>query len=260
MKYFLLLACYTCLFLPAFGQNVSWLPGDRELSVGRNLQILEDPAGTLRIDEVSSAAYSSQFRPSGQSVLHFGFTDKVVWLRIVIQNSTTDSLLLSFQQSFLSEVILYYSDAAGQWQKVTSGYTIPLAQKPVLDHFQLFPVPRSSRPLFIRLRPLIHAIPVVLMTRDHWEMIAARQKMTYGIYVGILLFTVIVNLFLFATLKKRYFLNYSILIFFYLLTSALVMEGYAVYFFPDISLMFWYKIVPVLDMPALLFYCISFLN
>ncbi|WPV65278.1 7TM-DISM domain-containing protein [Chitinophaga sp. LS1] len=254
MKYLLILISCIHWCLPAGGQTVQWSRGDETLSVAPAMQFMEDSTGKLRIEDV----ITSVWHPTGQPVLHFGFTDKVIWLRLFVRNNTADSLLLSFEQAFISDLTLYYTDAEGHWQSIRSGYEVPFTAKPVLDHNQVIPFPRSDGPVYIRMRPLIHAIPVQLITLKQWELQAARQKMDYGIYAGILLLAVIVNLFLFAALKKNYFLYYSILIFFYLMTSATVMEGYAIYFFPRIPMMFWYSIVPVLDMIALLLFCISF--
>ncbi|WPQ61113.1 7TM-DISM domain-containing protein [Chitinophaga sancti] len=254
MKYLLILISWIHWCLPAGGQTVQWSRGDEALSVAPAMQFMEDSTGKLRIEDV----ITSVWHPTGQAVLHFGFTDKVIWLRLDVRNNTTDSLLLSFEQAFISELTLYYTDAGGHWQSIRSGYEVPFTSKPVLDHNQVIPYPRSNGPVYIRMRPLIHATPVQLITLKYWELQAARKKMDYGIYAGILLLAVIVNLFLYAALKKNYFLYYSILIFFYLMTSATVMEGYAIYFFPRIQMMFWYSIVPVLDMIALLLFCISF--
>jgi signal transduction histidine kinase len=218
----------------------------------------EDVTGQLSIEEVLSPKVQAGFVATRRSVLNFGFTEKIIWLKFEIDKPVSRQLVLNFEQAFLPDVQLYYQDSSQRWQQMRSGYKVPISQKPLSDHFQAFPLPANTAVFYVRLTPLMHAIPVRLMSVEEWETTAARQKMGYGIYAGILLFAVIINIFLFLALRKLYFLNYSILVFFYLLTSALVMEGYAIYFFPEIDLMYWYKVVPVLDMPAFLFYCISF--
>lgn len=245
------------LLSAASGQKVSWLPGDQVQSIGKQLMVLEDSNRELTITDICSAKVQRRFLSSNQTILHFGFTDKVIWLRFEISQRSLP-LLLTLEQAFVCDATLYYQNGRQQWITQKSGYQIPLSSKPVIDHWQAFAIDTSTRVCYLRCTPLIHAIPVTLRTPVNWQLHAVRQKMTYGIYAGILLFAVIINLFLFFALKKTYFLNYAILVFFYLLTSAFVMEGYAVYFFPSTDLIFWYKMVPVLDMPAFLFYCITF--
>jgi signal transduction histidine kinase len=253
---FFVLLFYTGLC--AHCQTITWTKGSTARTITPQLLAWEDTARIHTISQVTVTPIRHQFRTLGLSTLHFGFTDRIYWLRFKLDNQTSDSLVLRFEQAFLSLITLYYADSTDHWHTIVSGYKIPLSRKPIVDHFQVFSIPSGQSTFYVRIKPMIHAIPVQLMEKNAWAVQASREKMTYGIYAGILLFAVIINLFLFLALKKSYFLNYAVLVFFYLLTSALVMEGYAVYFFPTIDLMFWYKLVPVLDMAALLFYCISF--
>lgn len=257
MKVYLFLLVLFQSLLQAKCQSIVWEQDRQLLPIGLSVSIFEDKSQRLRIDEVSSAIYSSKFKLSNQSILHFGFTNSVYWLRFEMKNHSMEKLFLSLDQAFLPDATLY-SNTNYEWGSMSSGYKVPLQQKAVIDHFQVFPLMGEHAIYYLRLKPYIHAVPIQIVESNYWHMESARQKINIGIYAGILLFAVIINLFLFISLRKTYFLNYAILVFFYLLTSALVMEGYAVYFFPGIDLMFWYKIVPVLDMPAFLFYCISF--
>ena len=241
----------------SFGQ-VIWKGGEKEQLAGKQIFYLQDSTGTLTVESMSDPVIASRFQRSTRNILNFGFTSAPYWLRITVDNSSNDRLFLSLEQAFLPSVTLYFKNSYGKWDSLVNGYQVPLYHKKPADHFQVFPLPMKKGTYYIRLFPYLHAIPVVLAEENSWSLRAASQKFSYGIYSGILLFAIIINIFLFFALRKTYFLNYALLVFFYLLTSCLVMEGYAVYLFPTIDLMFWYRIVPVLDMPALLFYCIAF--
>src|SRR5512139_3529987 len=54
--------------------------------LGMHLEILEDPGGTLTIEDVSSPSYDSKFVPNQTQVPVFGFTDSTYWVRINLQN------------------------------------------------------------------------------------------------------------------------------------------------------------------------------
>jgi len=86
------------------------------------------------------------------------------------------------------------------------------------------------------------------------------KKLLYGAFEGILLFAIVINIFLFLAFRKTYYLLYSLLVFLYILSAAAVLEGFIIYLLPGTDMMQWYMLVPVLDMPALLLYCISFLE
>jgi signal transduction histidine kinase len=241
--------------VPAPAQSINWAAGSGHVDLGKKVSVLLDPKGTLTIDSVNSA----RFQPSQQSILHFGFTSSIVWLRFTLDNPTTDSLLFELDHAFIPTADLYCLDGPnGVIQQ--AGFKIPLNKKPVVSAAQVFPLPAGHHTFYLRMQPYVHAIPVALWESHSYHLKASREKLYYGVYAGLLLFAIAINLFLFYTFRRRYYLNYSILVALYILSSALVMEGYAVYFFPAIDLMFWYRLVPVLDMPALLFYCLAFLE
>lgn len=253
----LFISLFVVAFIQAHGQPIVWDKGSAATSIGMNTAVLADPDDSIGIGLVGTQVYANKFQPSLQTILHFGFTNSSFWLRFELENLSNDSLFLVLEQAFLPEASLY-TLSNDKWERITSGYQIPLQRKPVIDHFQVFPLLNGRHTYYLHIKPYVHAIPIQVVEKNQWQVNATKQRIIMGIYIGILLFAVIINLFLFVTLRKTYFLSYSLLVFVYLLTSALVMEGYAVYLFPPTDLMFWYKIVPVLDMPAFLFYCISF--
>ncbi|HXB06606.1 MAG TPA: 7TM-DISM domain-containing protein [Puia sp.] len=259
MKKTLLLCLLAGWFFPVIAQLTRWPAGAGHLDMGKQVSILEDKQGTLTIDAVTTAN-PSQFTQSTQSILHFGFTQSIFWLNFTLDNPSKDSLLLELDHAFIPTADLYTRDASGHWVVQRAGFHVPLGNKTVINAAQVFPLPAGRHDFYLRLQPYVHAFPVTLWEKSHFHVKASREKLIYGTYAGLLLFAIAINLFLFYTFRRGYYLNYAVLVFFYILSSALVMEGYAVYFFPEIDLMFWYRLVPVLDMPALLFYCLAFLE
>jgi len=243
---------------------VSGYPAIGQVNIGRQSAVLEDKTGNMTILQVSDPAITHRFTPSQQSILHFGFTNSFYWLRFTVDNRGADSLLLQLKHAFVPDAELYYEEfgptGISNWIATRSGFRVPLDQKPVMDADQVFPLPRGSHVYYLRIRPYVHAFPLLVREKKDFEVQSARQKMIYGIYAGLLLFAIAINLFLFFSFRKSYYGYYAVLVFLYILSSALVMEGYAVYFFPRIDLMFWYRLVPVLDMPALIIYCLAFLE
>lgn len=259
MKQTLFLLLLAICAYPAAGQSIDWRAGAGHADIGRQLSVLEDKTGSLTIQQVSDPALAGRFTRSQQSILHFGFTNAIVWLRLTVNNPTNDSLLLELNHAFISDAELYVN-TNHQWFSIRSGFHVPLGQKPVVNAEQVFPLPAGHHEYYLRMQPYSHAIPVSLWEKSSFHVKTSRQKFIYGVYTGLLFFAIVINIFLFFTFRRWYYLLYSILVFFYLLSSALVMEGFAVYFFPTIDLMYWHRIVPVLDMPALLFYLLSFLE
>ncbi|HNX60454.1 MAG TPA: 7TM-DISM domain-containing protein, partial [Spirochaetota bacterium] len=49
--------------------------------IGRNLEILEDPSGTLDFPEVSDPAFDDRFIPSRRDVPNYSMSKSVFWIR-----------------------------------------------------------------------------------------------------------------------------------------------------------------------------------
>jgi len=54
--------------------------------IGRFLEYMEDPGGSLTIDDVISPAYAGKFVPSQKEILNFGATDSAYWVRFRVRS------------------------------------------------------------------------------------------------------------------------------------------------------------------------------
>jgi signal transduction histidine kinase len=241
-------------------QNIVWQKGKRSVAIGQAVFLLEDKGGTLDIAQVGAPPFAQQFTRSKHHIIHFGFSQSVHWLRFTLDNNSGENLVLEVAQAFLPYTDLYYRDVSKSWHLFKAGYTVNLEQKTIKQHSQVFPLPHGRNEFYIRLISYSHPLPVRIWNRDAFEVHANRQKLFFGIYAGILLFVIGVNVFLYGLFKKLYYLHYALLVFLYLATSAAVMDGYVLYAFPKLDLMFWYTTIPALNMPVLVWYCLSFLE
>jgi hypothetical protein len=141
-------------------QVITWLPHGGVMDIGDKVLIREDRTDSLDIEEVSDPAGGGQFLLSHHAVLHFGFTMSIYWLKFELENVSPDSLWLQLGHAFIPQATLYYKGADGHWVAIQSGYTVPLAQKPVIDHNQTFPLPAGRHLFFLRFRPYVNTIPV----------------------------------------------------------------------------------------------------
>lgn len=245
----------------SFSKEISWKKGNYSfIDIGKDIYILEDSSQQLTIDQVCLPSHEKFFIKSDKSVLNFGFTNSAFWLKISINNNSKDSLLLNLGQPFIPYADLYVRNALHEWISYKSGYKVSLIEKPVKHHSQSFPLLNGSHDYYIRIIPYIHPVPVRIWNSSSFQITTNKENIIYGIYIGILIFVIALHLFLYITLKAFYYLAFSILIFSYMLTSLGVLEGYIIYLTSSIDMMYFYKIVPIIDMPILLIYCTSFLS
>jgi signal transduction histidine kinase len=260
MRAFVFLALFILIAENVLSQEITWPKGNDVINVTENLYLLKAPADSLGIEQISTDRYQDQFRILNNPVISLGFTQSVYWLRFSLNNQTADSLWLEFEHAYIPHVTLFLRNSKGVWTSYDAGYKVKLADKVIKNHFQVFPLQPGKHEYFVKIIPLVHPIPVKIWNSKVYQMRADRQRIVYGIYSGLLFFAIIINIFLFILFRRNYYFLYALLVFLYECASAGVMEGYVIYYLPNSDLMDWYRIVPVLNMPVFLLYCISFLE
>ena len=157
----------------AFAGNAAVLTNDiQSLNLSSSAEYLEDPAGTLTLEDVQSGSYT--FRPWTEvgTHLNFGFTSSAYWIRIPLQrvDKARADWLLSISYSNLQQLDFH---APGQ-PAVQTGSERPLNSRPFYDRHFVFPlhVDTDQAHFYIRATSL-YALTVPLIL---WEPNAYRTQ------------------------------------------------------------------------------------
>ena len=244
----------------AYGQTITFQNSNPTVNIGEQVYILEDPEGTLVFSDILDDANRSRFRKSEQVILNFGITESYHWIYFRFNNPTNEDLLLELAQAQLPVADFYALDGSGEVISYSAGYNIHIDNREIEHHYQVFPLPPGESEIFIRVRSYLQPIPISIQRKKHFSKATRNQLLTYGTYVGILLFVVLNNLFLYFSLRKFPFLHYGVLAFAHILISAIVMDGYILFVLPDIDMLYWYNMLPLSNMPITLAYAIVFLE
>ncbi len=253
--FILLFAAYS-----ARSQAIVWDNKTSSIDIDQKVSVLEDKQGNLTIDQVSSEANESKFHLSDQKILNFGFSTSAFWLRFSLDNPSQEKLWLVLSQAMIPTADMYFKNDKGEWQTYKSGYRVPLDDKVIKHHFQIFPLPKKGGTVFVRFLSYNSAVPVNIWRANDYEVKAGKQKIIYGVYTGLLLFVICYNLFLFVSLRNTAYLYYSIVVACYLVIAAAVMDGYILYLFPNVNLYWTYRHLPQINAPFTLLYCMVFLD
>jgi len=258
-KNFLLFLFLVPLFVHG-AQGITWTRNTEFIDIGNRIERMEDTSCALTIEQVSDSTKKGLFKPSKNKVLNFGFAGNVTWLKISFKNNTSDILCLSLEQALLPVADFYFKNDSGQWQCFKAGYNVNINNKKVRNHYQVFPLQPGEKEYYIRLISFSPPVTVKIWNTDAFELSAATQKIAYGIYIGLLAFVIILNVFFYFTYGLRMYLYYSILVFFYLMVSAFVMDGYGVYFFHHVNYSFTYVLLPLLTSISIIPFAYDFLE
>ena len=241
-------------------QSISWEDSRDHIDIGDKVRVLEDPEGKFSFEQVSSAEFANRFRPSDQVILNFGFTESVHWLHFSFDNTSREPLVFEISHAFLPVADLFYYDENGKVVSIEAGYEVPLNEKVVKHHFQIFPMPEGSHDFYVRLISNSHPLKLRIFKESKYEIKTYRQRLVYGFYLGFMVFVILSNLFFYITLRNKLYLFYAGIVVIYISYASAVMDGFILYLFPDIDLMFWYITIPTIGVPLQIMYAQVFLE
>jgi len=195
-------------------QEINWNGNTNSISIGENVSLLEDSTRQLTIHEITERFYQSKFEQSTQEIIHLGFTESTFWLKFSVHNPDSEDLLLVMEQAFLPMTNLYLQNKnTGEWKVQKSGYQVPFEDKPFQSHYQIFHLPKGKYEVYVQFQSYTHPIPIKLWDAKNYKKKALQQKLSYAIIVGLFIFVILNNLFLFFSLKTLTYFHYALLVF-----------------------------------------------
>ena len=259
-KSFLLFLYFLFLFSFSNAQNIIWDGKNNSINIGKNIEILEDKNGSFTIEDVKSKKFRALFVHSKQTILHFGFTESIYWLRFSLENNSNKDLSLEIAHAFLPTTNLYYYDKENNLIEMKGGYEVLMNEKLIKHHFQIFPLPKGEHEFYIRVLSNAHPLPIKIWEKETYKIKTSQQKLVYGFYIGFMFFVILTNIFFFFTLRNWLYLFYAFVVLIYVCYASMVMDGFVLYVFDDLDLMFWYLTIPTIGVTVQTIYCMLFLE
>jgi len=245
--------------LIASGQSIMWNGSEQPLNITPDVFVAEDKGGQLSAAEVASAAFAPNFARSDKKVLDFKFTHSWFWVKFSVKNETQEPLVLEVAQALLDTVQLCFQDSAGQWQSMQSGYSMSIYKKPIVHSLHAFSLPLNTETFYLHYQSAEEPVPLKLWSASGYEAKKTDQTIAYGVYIGIMLIIILLNLFLFGLMRRFTYIHYAVLVSMYLWFSS-ILEGYLSYFVQSADLMFWFNLNPVVNLFIGTSYCYLFLE
>ncbi len=206
--------------------------GDR-LFIGKYLEYFRDTTGILGIDDV----LDQPFTPNETDALNLGFTDHTVWMRFSVVSNSGEELYLEINSPLMSHLEVYEIVEHKPKLLFTGGSSVPYEQRPLKTENWLLEVNLSKgipSTYYVKGRSYYpFQVPIILSTKNKFVEQNMRHNLFWGIYMGVMLFAFIYNLFIYTAVRERYYLYYLAYV---LITSVfyLGLEGFGFQFlWPD---------------------------
>ena len=199
---------------------------------------LEDPEKKLDPSAVAQLPVRDFSSIEGEAA-GFIFSSSAYWFRIDLKNPGTETVtrLLDFRPTWLDHIDLWIADASGKIHgHQRGGDAYPYSEREI-EHFQSIfrlEIPAGDTTLLVRVEtrdPFIVAMGLWEETVFYRE--DSRLYSYTGLFYGVLLGLIAYNLFLFYSLRRRFY-GFYVLYIAAFLAMNFTYSGYSAYFFwPD---------------------------
>lgn len=193
------------------------LMGNEPLELAGHLEWLPTAQPNLTIETVASGR-AGAFQPLAAHFINQTGGPRDAWLRFTLELGPDGpaKTILRVMPPLLDHVELY-EPWEGGWHKSVAGSQLPLAQWPIRDRTSAFPIHLSmgsSRTYYLHFQQdgLLNAY-LILYPPDAFHQVQIRETLAFGLYFGIFLSLVLINLLHWATLRENLFGELSLFFF-----------------------------------------------
>jgi diguanylate cyclase (GGDEF)-like protein len=216
------------------GRDPAPLPGaDGRIALGAHVEVLEDPEGRLRLEDVRRPAHAGRFAPVASEPVNFGYTRSAWWLRFSLPGGApvAEELLLEIAFPSIDRIELHLPEPQPDedpryWMRV-AGDDYPWAAREMKhrNYVFRFSAPQPPGPHVYYLRLASHSVLTAPLTLWRPEAFAERDRdvqLVLGLFYGLALALVLYNLMLFIAVRDRTYLIYVL----YATAFGLFLFGY----------------------------------
>ncbi len=208
---FLLLLCNT-----GWAETLQLKEDSYQESLTNYIYYIEDPSHSLTLPDLLQLD-DSKWKHNSEQTFNHGYNASTWWLRITIDNNTSDKLsrLLEISYPVLDQVNLYAVTQQGI-NEFHMGDKKPFHDRPVRHRNFVVPIkfqPGESVDVFLEVRSASAIqVPLTLWEEEHFFNYDQSQTIIHGIYYGIMFVMVVYNLFVYLAVGERSYLYYVLFV------------------------------------------------
>ncbi|AIG03124.1 putative two-component system sensor kinase [Pseudomonas fluorescens] len=229
--------------LPMLASAVEFNEATRSLPLGRVMQVLEDPSGSVTLTDARSTAMASRYIRHDKDTLNAGYSRSAFWLKVDLHYLPKDphaqrAWLLELAYPPLDHLELYVPDGAGGYRLAgRTGDALPFASREIRQNNYLFDVDFKAgeqKTLYLRLQSegSIQA-PLTLWSSTAYLEEQPLRLYVLGLIYGVLLGMLVYNLFIYLSVRDTSYLYYILYIASFGMYQLSVNGAAVEYFWPD---------------------------
>jgi|GEM_PF-995504 len=183
------------------------------------IEILDDPEGRLRIDDVIAPGRSDAFKLFSGTSFNFGNTQKTIWLRLTIPNEAKNNLrYLEVDNPYIDLARFYIPTKNKQFAIQQAGDSIPFNERPYLFRTFIFDLDNTTetneeKPYYLQIKSGGNLFFILtLLSKDGFVNYVTNSQVLIGFYFGIVIIMAFYNLLMFINIREKAYLYYVIYI------------------------------------------------
>jgi len=196
------------------------LPGaDGRLSLGAYVEVLEDPAGRLSLEDVRQPEHARRFAPATSDPVNFGYTRSALWLRFSLPGGAPagEELMLEIAFPSIDRIELHLPEPAVEggpryWKRLAGdSFVWDAREVKHRNHVFRFAAPQQpgEHQYFVRVQSQsVLTVPLALWRPEAFAERDRDVQLLLGLFYGLALALVLYNLMLFVAVQDRMYLYY----------------------------------------------------
>lgn len=184
--------------------------GER-LFIGKSLQYFVDESNAITTSQVKS----QEFLSTDNDILSLGNTPNTVWLRFSVKSPSEQQVFVEFAAPLMEELELYEVRGDSLVRLFSGGFEQPFANRPIISENWLFSVDTdtSAKIIYVKGRSgFPFQVPITITAKDKFVESNQMHNLFWGVYMGVMLFALLYNFFIFLSVRERIYFYYILYI------------------------------------------------
>ena len=186
--------------------------------IGKEIDILEDKKGNLKILDVSGEKWSKKFKRNSSLTPNFGISNSTFWARFKVKNLDPSKKWV-FSYNFVSQdYVEFFQMKNNGWKRSVGGDKVNFSKREYKMqgiHFEI--KPGKETVYFVKAKGFSTQMPLTISSSKNLIKKSIEQKLAYGLFFGLALMMLVHNLFNYLRLREIVYLYYVFHVGFHLL-------------------------------------------
>jgi class 3 adenylate cyclase len=179
------------------------------MMIGKQVHYLVDTSGQMTAEQANAAS----FTPVPADIPNFGNLPHPVWMKFSLSSDSEKEVFLDVMAPLLENIVIYRVDSGQSLHPVFDGsFRKPFKERQIISESWLFELSVSSGAGQTYLMKVVSGFPLLtpllVSTKKTYVEWTRTHNLFWGLYMGVIIFAFLYNLFIYFSVRERTYLYY----------------------------------------------------